>query len=83
MPTKRTPINRNSRARITPELRAKIERLVELDAEHLAAIRGDDHDFYKDGRHEEEVNLIHIVYSALGIRPWDDADAILQTALTR
>jgi hypothetical protein len=53
---------------------------MKLEADHLEAIRGRDPAFYHDGRHEEEVALVAQVYPALGIRPWDNADAILAEA---
>jgi hypothetical protein len=78
MATKRTPVKRAAQQRhITPELRAKIERVVELNAAHLDAIRGNDEAFYYDGRHAELVELIPPVHRPLGIRPWEDADAKL------
>ena len=83
MATKRTPIKRTTKARLTPELRAKIQILIQLNTEHLAAIRGQDDDFYRDGRHEEELHLTDIVYLALSIHLWDDADTILQAALAK
>lgn len=81
MTTKRTKIDRAPRARLTPEMRRKAERLVELEAAHVKAIRGADEAFYTDGRHEELQALMIEVYPVLGIRPWMDADRILQAAL--
>jgi hypothetical protein len=69
--------------RITPELRSRIERLVELNAAHLAAIRGGDQSFYDDGRHEEMCEIGTEVRQALGIKPWDDEIEALQAALAR
>ena len=82
MTTKRRAIDRgHRRARMTPELRAKAERLLQLSQDHLAAIRGGPQDFYTDGRHEELVALGPEVRMALGIKPWDDQERLLREAL--
>jgi hypothetical protein len=84
MPTRRTPLKRAAlRQRITPELRAKAERLMELNEAHMAAIREEPgaEAFYTDGRHQELVDLLPEVHRALGIKPWEDDDAKLAEAL--
>jgi len=81
MATRRTPINRGRRARMTPELKVNAERLQQLSADHLDAIQSGDDSFYHNGRHEELVRLKTEVYRPLGIRPWDDADERLREAL--
>ena len=80
MTTKRTPLNRPARRRITPQLRPRVERLLELYSDHLNAIRGNDETFY-DSRHEELVELIPEVCLPLGIKPWENAEAILRDLL--
>ncbi len=80
MPTKR----RSSKKRgctITPELRVIAERLLELHDAHSDAITTDDDAFYDDGRHQELVDLLPLVYLPLGIKPWDDDEAMLRAAL--
>jgi hypothetical protein len=72
---------RTAHGRITPALRAKGERLIELNEAHLNAIRGEDDAFYSDGRHEELVTLSAEINRVLGIRPWEDAEAILAEAI--
>ena len=72
MTTKRTPLHRGHRSRLTPEMRQKAERLLQLDLAHMDAIDGPDRSFYADGRHDELCELVSEVYSALGIKPWDD-----------
>lgn len=79
------PIKRRKRklriARITADLLPVVERLLELQGQHLAAIRGDDRTFYSDGRHEELIAHTVDVYSALSIKPWQDASDIIAEAL--
>ena len=79
--TRRTPIHRGHRPRLTPEMRAKAERLLQLSEDHADAIRGGSQAFYEDGRHGELVELIPEVYPILGIKPWDDDLAMLRAAL--
>ncbi len=81
MTAKRTPIHRALRPRLTGELRAQAERLLELHDAHSDAITTEDDAFYDDGRHEELVDLLPIVNQALGIRPWNDGHAMLRAAL--
>ena len=81
MTTKRIPIARARHPRLTPEMRPKAERLVELNAAHHKAIQGSDTRFYTDGRHDEMLQIGPEVRQALGIRPWDDDDQILRAAL--
>jgi hypothetical protein len=69
------------KTRLTPELRADVERLLELTRAHRAAIRGDDPAFYEDGRHEELADLHWPVIGKLGIKPWEDAPVRLQEVL--
>ena len=47
----------------------------------MDAIDGPDRSFYTDGRHDELCELVSEVYSALGIKPWDDQMASLRRAL--
>ena len=81
MPSKRTRRSRTAAPAVTPELRRKIERLIELNEAHMKAIRGGSQAFYTDGRHEEMGGLMTEVHRALGIRPWHNADEMLQAAL--
>ena len=66
---------------LTPDLRAKIERLLVLHKAHRDAIRTGSAKFYDDGRHQELVDLLPEVHRALGIRPWDDSRERLREAL--
>ena len=66
---------------VTPDLRGKIKRLLVLHNAHMSAIQGGCQQFYHDGRHQELLDLMAVVNPALGIRPWDDEEAILLAAL--
>lgn len=79
MPVKRRASKH--KPRLTPEMRPKAERLLELNEQHLAAIQGEDDSFYEDGRHEELVRLLPGVHAALGIAPWEDGDDVIRAAL--
>ena len=84
MATKRTPLRRSGRPRLTPAMRAKAERLLVLKEAHVEAIRNASprtQKFYTDGRHEELIELASEVDQALGIKPWMDDLAILRDAL--
>lgn len=86
MPTKRRPLSRRSlAARITPELRVKMERLLELVEAHFDAIRYRDDEekqsFYTDGRRDEMCEIGPEVRRALNIYPWHDQREILREAL--
>jgi hypothetical protein len=83
MATKRRPISRAVRANLTPDLKVKAERLLELNEQHLDAIRGGDQSFYSDGRSAEMIDLGPEVRAALAIMPWHDEDAMLRAALGR
>ncbi len=80
MPARRARARRKEHT-LTPELRVMAERLLELNAAHMNAITTDDDAFYDDGRHQELVDLLPIVHSALGISPWEDSRARLRAAL--
>lgn len=66
---------------VTPDLRQKMKRYLVLADAHIDAIRGGDQSFYDDGRHEELLQLVSDVHPALGIKPWEDALAIVGAAL--
>ena len=78
------PIKRRAskhRPHLTPELRPKAERLLELQEEHVAAIQTGDDAVYEAGGLEAIHALGPEVHAALGIRPWEDGEAIIQAAL--
>ena len=79
MPVKRR--TSKHKPRITPELRPLAERYLTLAEAHGAAICDGDEEFYRDGRHEELQRVGSKVRVALGIRPWEDAEAIIEAAL--
>jgi hypothetical protein len=58
---------------VSPEMRAKVNRLIELEEAHHQAIReGGDQPFYSDGRHQELVDLLPEVHRAFGLKLWED-----------
>ena len=69
---------------IAPEMRAKAVRLLELEEAHFQAIQDEPgaESFYTDGRHQELVGLVAVVYPALGIKLWDrEPEKMLRAAL--
>lgn len=82
MTTRRRPIERPGRARLTPEMVALAERYLELSAAHMRAITYDGQAFYRDGRREELCSIGYKVRAALDIKPWDrNGDKIIRQAL--
>ncbi len=67
MTTKRTPLRRDARARITPELVALWLK--------LKAIReaGEHEELEPDGRRVEYLDALHALDRALGIKPWQES----------
>jgi tRNA 2-selenouridine synthase SelU len=63
---------------LTPDRRAKIERLLELKANHTDAIQERDDEFYEDGRFDELHRLMAELYPIFGVKPWEDAEAKLR-----
>ena len=66
---------------ITPDLKAKCERFLELDDAHREAIQGGDQSFYDDGRHEELLALGVELRAALNAKPWHDWRGMIEEAL--
>jgi len=64
MATKRTPLRRNPRHRIAPEIVALWTRLVEIDA------AGGDEEWEPVGRRREFLDASRELNRALGIPPW-------------
>ena len=80
MPARRAHLRRGA-GKMTPALRPLAERLLELEEAHIHAVRTGEDAFYRDGRHQELVELLPTVHKALGIKPWDNDYAMLRDAL--
>lgn len=68
MPTKRTPVDRPIRARVTPDLVALWRRIMEIREAGL-----DGTPEREGGRQEEHLDALHRLDRGLGLRPWQDS----------
>jgi uncharacterized protein YecE (DUF72 family) len=73
MTTKRIPIRRDVRARVTPELVALWRQLKEITE------AGAHEEFEPVGRRNEFLEALHAMDRAFGIRPWQESPLYAET----